>query len=315
MSSDRLLKPKSLPDTLWRTGQGLLCLPSSLCRAYMALLNDKGLLADATCDGDDDGPVGGMTEEETRKHFAQRFAASSARVQLAALDPKADLKSASDLFVKAFSGGTIGLLDIPCGAGAASAALLGCVAELRKARVLPREPLNVFLVAGDISEHARGYARDLLASMRPDLEHEGIWVHDTYVPWDVLDPESTTNVLDRWLEHAHGCREYFVVMANFSGFLQRGGKLRAAQNQLDEVIRWAAQRRSSVAWIEPQTNEASLNFLPRLIRWFKHLPSLFSESWEPSTSIRATNARYTHPVKGSTPPVRLNLIRLEATEP
>ena len=35
-----------------------------------------------------DGAIGGKNEEETKKHFSERFLTSSARVQFVVLDPK-----------------------------------------------------------------------------------------------------------------------------------------------------------------------------------------------------------------------------------
>ena len=315
--AERLLKPSDLPDTLWRSGESMLVLPADLRRAYCRMLEDKGLMEAARNATADDGPVGGIKEEDTRRHFATRFASSSARVQLASLDPKDSLRNASDLFLKAFSGGRIGLLDIPCGAGAASAALLGCIMELRKAKVLPREPLEVFLIYGDISIYAREYAGELLTEMRAELEREGILVREKAMPWDVLNAESTTDILHAWMDWARDCHEYFVIMANFSGFLQGEGKFNDAKAQLDEIIRWAGTRRSSVLWIEPQTNMAVKGLIPRVLKWLGlKLPSRFMPTWAPETSIALSDAIFQHPVKPDYRPlVQLNLIRLEASAP
>jgi len=313
----RLLMTSDLPGTLWQLTDGMLVLPAALSSVYCTMLMDKNLMHQARNADSDEGPVGGVKEEDTRRHFASRFSGSSARVQLAVLDPKDHLRNTSDLFVKAFSGGKIGLLDVPCGAGAASAALLGCIAELRKAKVLPREPLEVFLVCGEISTYARSYAEELLDGMGKELEREGIWIKKKSVPWNVLDAESTTSILYAWMDWARDCREYFVVMANFSGFLQGQGKLNDAKPQLDEIIRWAASRRSSVFWIEPQTNLAVKGLIPRILAWFGlRLPSRFRQQWGTEKSIAGSDALFQHPVRvDSRPPVRLSLIRLEASEP
>lgn len=70
-----------------------------------------------------------------------------------------------------------------------------------------------------------------------------------------------------------------LVLANFSGFLQREGKWNDAQPQLDELFRHSRDKRSSVVWIEPQMNEVLpetgglfrrvTNWLPRLTRFVR----------------------------------------------
>lgn len=312
--SKRLVAPSDLPATLWQDSFQRLLLPATVSSHYRNMLVANGLLEDAMTSDSHDGPVGGLSEADTRKHFATRFAASSARIQLAMLDPKEDLRHASDLFMKTFSGGRVGLLDIPCGAGAVSADLLCTLAALREAGVVPRQPLEVKLVAGDISRHARDYASDMIGGLRMILEEQAIYVDETFVEWNVLDLESTTSLLHTWMEWARDCREYCIVLANFSGFLQNSNKLDKAKPGLDEVFRWAAARRSLVMWLEPQTNAATEGLIPRILNWFTRLPSRFTRRWSEGGGILQSSARYLHPIKtGFVPRVQLNLIRLEAS--
>lgn len=313
--NNRLLQPKDLPNSLWRSSANTLVLPATLTNIYEQMLKDNGLHTTALSSNTDDGPVGGINKEDSDRHFATRFSGSAARTQLSILDPKNDLSNASDLFVKAFSGGTVGLLDIPSGAGAATIDLMLTIACLRKSGVLPRQPLTVKLVCGDLSPHARSYASEMLQAISDDLIEQSICVHEESLEWDVCDAESTTAILHRWMEHAPDCREYFVVMANFSGFLQRDSKFNKAKPQLDEVIRWAAQRRSTVIWIEPQTNVVTNGFIPRISKWFESkLPRSFKMLWDNSSDALKSQCRYQHPVKSHSPRVNLTLIQLEASE-
>lgn len=315
--AERILRNSDIPQTLWRSEDDLLFLPEPVSVQYRSTLEAEDLLSLALAGGDENGPVGGVTEDAARAHFAHRFAASAARTQLAVLDPKNSLRNVSDLFMKAFSGGRIGLLDVPCGAGAASLDILATVASLRAQGIIPRQPLEVQLVAGDISDHARQYACDMLAGVRPNLLRQGVTVRDRLIKWDVLDAESTTEVLHSWMEWAHGCREYFVVVANFSAFLEHSGNFSRAGPQLDEVFRWAAQRRSVVMWLEPQTRKAAKGLWPRLLAWFrKKLPRLFSRLWDLAEGAMGSSSKYNHPIReGHTPPVRLGLMRLDASDP
>lgn len=313
----RLLLPSDLPDSLWEKNRGCLRISQSLCDGYSSVLCLHGLIETAKSNDNDDGPVGGIRDEDTKRHFATRFAASAARTQLALLDPRDHLENASDLFLQAFSGGHVSLLDIPCGGGAASADLLALVAALREHRLIPRQPLFVQLVAGDISPLARQYASEVIESIRPSLESQSVFVEAHYEDWNTEEAASTTSLLHSWMKWAHACREHFVVMANFSGFLQRQGKFDKARPQLEEVIRWAGERRSTVIWIEPSTNVVTENFIPRVLDWLRtRLSAVFLRHWDQPDSNLTSEAVYLHPMKPDhyTPRVHLSLIHLKASD-
>jgi len=311
----RLLQPKDLPEELWLPSDEMLVLPEALTQIYKQMLESKGLYDDALNNDSDEGPVGGVSKEDTEKHFASRFSGSAARTQLSILDPHNELGNASNLFIQAFSGGSVGLLDIPSGAGAASIDLLLSVATLREQGIVPRQPLFVKLVSGDISEHARAYATEMLSGVSDVLKEQCIYVEERSVSWDVCDADSTTSVLHEWMKHAPDCREYFVVMANFSGFLQSQGKFQKSTPQLEEVFRWAGQRRSTVLWLEPQTKKVTENFIPRIRNWFaSKLPAVFSKLWEQSSVPPTSRCNLRHPFKEYNPRVTLTLIELKVSE-
>jgi hypothetical protein len=111
----RLLGSFDIPSMLWRRDEETLLLPHTICRAYRGMLEAKGLISLAESGQCDDGPVGGINERDTQKHFATRFATSAARVQLAMLDPNDELQNASDLFVRALAGGALDCSTFPAG--------------------------------------------------------------------------------------------------------------------------------------------------------------------------------------------------------
>lgn len=252
--SSRLLPVPSIPTSLWISAPSKLIMPSTLTHCFNAEIDRLKLRELALTPVTDDGPTGGITLEQTHCHFAQRFSSSSGRVQLALLDPKDELTSASDYIINVFSGGEVALLDIPCGSGAATASLLSTVAQLRLEGCLPCQPLKVSLLGGDISQHALDLANGLMDSLRPNLEQCGIELHTHWKKWDVLDALSTTELINRWVTIGVDARIHCVVAANFSAFLERDGKLKEAKAQLNQIFLWANVRRSQVVWIEPQTN-------------------------------------------------------------
>jgi hypothetical protein len=94
---------------------------------------------------------------------------SVARAQLALLDPKGDAPEASNTYIRSLAGDRLSLTDAPCGAGAAAFAFLANIAELRTHDVLPRQPLDIFVIGAEPSSWARAYAEEVLAEIRPLL--------------------------------------------------------------------------------------------------------------------------------------------------
>jgi hypothetical protein len=180
------------------------------------------------------------------------------------LDPKDELQEASDLVLKIFAGGKIALLDVPCGAGAASVTLLSTIACLRKEKRLPSLPLDVMLVGGDLSQPARELAERLIVALQPTLEAQSIFVQSQWAEWNALDADETTGLLNDWITGSVDFDRHFLVLANFSSFLHREKQFTKANPQLREMIRWTSLRASSIVlWVEPPTNEAA-NFFQQL---------------------------------------------------
>lgn len=308
----RVVAPSEIPTTMFNVAESTLFFPSLLGTAYRAVSEVTGNLPLAMTPSHD-GETGGASAAEASRHFATAFSGSCARLKLAVLDPYEQLAEASNLFFRSFAGGRVGLLDAPCGAGAATAALLATLAELRRLEVIPAQPLDVFLVGGDISPDALNYAERMLESMRDDLRAQAIFVHPTFRRWDLMDEISTTKLLHTWMVAAPDCRDHFMLTANFSGFLHEGSRLHAARERLGEMFRWAAVRRSTVAWIEPQTNAAMKSMWPRLFKGLlaKVAGFFFPTSGEPSMQPLCTEARFEHPLRiGSRHNVRLSLMRM-----
>ncbi len=257
------------------------------------------------------GIFGGSSEDETNLHFAQRFDGSCARVELAVLDPKEQLKDVSDQFIRAFSGGQIRLLDIPCGCGAASAGILTTIAELRRLNILPRQPLEVFLTGGDVSDSARMYVELILNELGPSLRRQGMFVKSSLYEWDISDAASTTVLLDRWLTDGADCDKSFLLIANFSGFLGSETNLQKVEERLGEIFRWAQVRNSTAVWLEPPMKKS---IREKIVKWFSgpfsRLMGWLRNQEIPSAQLD-TEAKFLQPIRKTLVSVRLVLVSME----
>jgi len=252
MATERILSPKAIPKSLWDSEKETLFMPRRLADAYISLIESKGLRDLAAARNASSSPVGGLTQEATDEHLAQSFDGSVARALLAVLDPKSEVSSTSNSFLRATAGNSACITDAPCGAGAATLAFLCALAELREANVLPRLPLKVAIVGGEISQPAAAYARHLIDAIKPALLAQAISVEHTIIPWDVTCPISTTDLITCAVQNSQGSSGKLLVVANFSGFLESHGNRAEAMPQLQELFRYASGENSFAVWIEPR---------------------------------------------------------------
>lgn len=171
--NNRFIKVKDIPACLWCPNSDSMTLPGKVSELWYGLLSKNNLL-DLAEQPSPKGFEGGISKEDTDKHLAWRYNGSCARVLLSMLDPKNELSKVSDAYSSIFSGGKVFLADLPSGSGAAVVTILSVLYELRSNNVLPRHPLEIKIVTGEISEVARGYAYEQLSDLKKVLQEQGI---------------------------------------------------------------------------------------------------------------------------------------------
>lgn len=248
---ERILKPNNIPSSLWNEKDSTLFIPPILADAYVQLIDSKGLRKLGCSRPSGPGPVGGLTQEECDTHFAQAFDGSSARALLAMLDPKSEAGTTSNMFIRCLSGGSICFTDAPCGAGAAAYTFLAAIAQLREDNVLPRTPLHIQLIGAEISGFARDYAQRILELIGAKLADQAIFVEAEFLPWDVTDVLSNTDLVKVAATKSNNKNHKLLVVANFNGFLEGNSKRNQAEPQLQELFRYASGKNSFAVWIEP----------------------------------------------------------------
>lgn len=313
--SKKILPPDLLPKSLWDATTETVLLPPTLSLSYKKLIKKHKLEELVEKRDPQNPPVGGLSQERTDEHFAQAFDGSVARAQLALLDPKKDVTCASNAFIEALAGNNISLTDAPCGAAAASLAYLTVIAELRAQNVLPRLPLDVYLIGAEISDPAIQYARQLLEEINDSLCRQAIFVESEFLSWDVTNKMSTTNLIQRMTITSSGNSHRLLVIANFNGFLEKERKRKEAERQLEELFRYAAAPNSVAIWIEPWMNRATAQ--GGLFTWLqKQMKTAWRffvrESADNQSSILTSSAQFTLPLDPSkSAKVRLAVMRLD----
>lgn len=275
----RILEADLIPVELWNNNKQLLVIPEALRSAFLGVVGRRNISSLLEQDIED-GPIGGGSREDTERHFVNRFDGSLARLQLALLDPANELDETSDTLLLRLSGGATCIADAPCGACAGALSSLVLVAVLRANGVLPRIPLDIKLLAADISAHAHGLGQEMMDAVLPFLEEQAITVCVDWVTWDVTCAMSNAQFVRQVVVTTNVCKGKLLLVTNFSGFLAMSGKTKAAEPQLTELFKFFSGVDSAAIWLEPTHNSATkqggvVDWLIKIInekwRWFAKL--------------------------------------------
>lgn len=305
----RLIPIELIPASLWNKEDSILRLAPQLISSWEMLLHKYQLVEKARTETTE-RPTGGISQEATDDHLALRFTTSSARVMLAILDPLENLSEIPDVFARIFSGNKVFLADLPCGSGVATLSILAIFCELRKQGILPRMPLHVTIVGGEISSPARKYAKEALEHLSRELESQAIVIEFSITDWDVCNKISTIDLIQKLTLKSQDCSAKILLVTNFSDFLSKGNKWRDAQKQFDDIFLHSRNDNSAAIWIEPSMKNVICKdgFFSRIIKWFHKLFSSLMDTGreiEPKGYDTDTPVKVEHPL--GKPNFRTNL--------
>lgn len=200
------------------------------------------------------GATGGKNAEETKKHFAERFLTSSARVQFITIDPRGDFSHISRDLQTTFGSGRISILDIPSGTGAGILSLLCNIAELRIDSKLPRLPLYVSIMGGDFADSALDIYSELLNEIKEHLGAQLIYIEHQTFQWDASSSPSTNLLLRNWLSNEEQYEEFYVLMSAFSGVGKKNYK--SFEDSFTFIQTFISHLSTTTIFIEPTTRHS-----------------------------------------------------------
>ncbi len=279
---------KNPPTELY--SDGLVLVPPHLGAAYEAELTARGLLDKAKAKSPSD-VIGGASKDESELHFTFRFSASAVRGENSILDPVDQLGEIPSDLLATFQDGKISCLDVAAGTGGGTLGLLLCVQRLRELGIVASAPLEVRILAGDISEFALDIYRSLLDRLRPALESVGIRVQATFQVWDIKAAAQVAGIVDQWFGLQPDAEEHLVLVSAITG----AGKelLDASRRTFQHIGERLAQRKSTILWIEPNMTSA-----PLLVTWV--LGKLNLDWFKPTIGTgRGYSYKWVHPITSS----------------
>lgn len=281
----RLFQPSLLPGELW--ADDLQFLPRTLVRVYRRELEERGLL-DRAINYTGHGSYGGATSSESAEHFAGRFTNSCGRIQHLLLDPKHKLPAVHSALHAVFSSGHVALLDAPCGAGAASIAILSTLMCLRASRVLPKLPLTISITGGDISEESRDQFEKMFGRLSEPSREVGIQTELSLSNWDAHSLQSTGSLVETWINTGRGNTEFLVIVPHFSGEGGESGFFKKMSPSL-QYITTATESRCSPNYMLLFVEPANFN---RAGAFFKTLGELVDQTMQWFTSRESAESTF-----------------------
>lgn len=271
--------------------------PDSLNHAYAQQLDSMGLMEEAMKVAEEKNIYGGQTEHQTNQHFAHRFAVSCGRVEYCTIGPNDQFTELSNALLTTFSEGEVSILDAPSGTGAATAALLSSIVQLRLEKVMPRLPLHIAITAGDYSGPSRIVFESLLSRLQEEGHKQGVTWEVQVVDWDATRADQTSALVDKWFDQGSQSKEWIVLISNFSGELRNKSEFDKFGPSLEHIAARIHDRKSTILWVEPKGSSKKKGPLEYLKEWVEcRLPWLFRSTGSDPSSISSTYKLH-HPLK------------------
>ena len=239
-------------------------MPPFLCAELRAELTARERIEEA-CDPNspDSEVVGGEQADVALQHFARRFVLSSARVQFVTLGQGKHFEPISTDLRSFLHDGRVTVLDLACGSGGGLLGLLCTIAELRRREAHARLPVELHVLAADISPTAREIHECMLKRVSKTLADVGIRMTYTHMDWDAADGYSTARLMDAWFAQAGNSEAFLVFVSAFGAFTQKNMPVvRTALR--DILVRFHDDKQLLVSWIEPSMGGMGKWYTPLL---------------------------------------------------
>lgn len=293
-----MINSNDLPEELWLHNEQAVKLCTELETKYIEHLHKYNAYELAKTFDGTSHPIGGLSATEAIEHFAYRFVNSSTRVIHITLDPDKKFSNIQIDIFSTFSKGNISILDLACGTGGHILSLLTTLVELRLKRLLPTLPLNIHILAADISPTALQIYQSLLHDLEPYLLHSGIRVKYHTYEWDACIPIQTSQLMDKLFSTTRdiSINEYYVITSAFSGFAGSEANFLQIERSLQHITERLGSKDSTFLWIEPNTTKANF-FLRSLGKIFEDIQDFFVQLFTENNSTSSNTYFWWEPIK------------------
>lgn len=244
-------------------------LEDSLWEVYRTELESLGLLSECIAGSTKRNIYGGISKEDTYEHFSQRFPNSCSRISYLLKDPKKDFELIVDDVLSYCSSHTITILDFACGAGACVLGMLAHIHKLRVDKEYPTLPLDIILLAADISEYALDIYRSILSEFSDRLLQVGVSICFHAIQWDAAQPNSTSILCDLWFEKSKDATDFLVLANTLSGVGLE--KINEFKRSIEHISERLGNKSALVLWVEHEGN-SGIKTLKKVKDFFRSIP-------------------------------------------
>lgn len=293
-----MINSNDLPEELWLHNEQAVKLCTELETKYIEHLHEYNAYELAKTSDGRSNPIGGSGATEAIEHFAYRFVNSSTRVIHITLDPDKKFSNIQIDIFSTFSKGNISILDLACGTGGHILSLLTTLVELRLKKLLPTLPLNIHILAADISPKALEIYQSLLHNLEPYLLNAGIRVTYHTYEWDACNSMQTSQLMDDFFSKTSkiSINEYYVMTSAFSGFAGSDVNFSQIERSLQHITERLGSKYSTFLWIEPNSTKANF-FLRSLGKIFEDIQDFFVQLFIENNATSSNTYCWWEPIK------------------
>ena len=232
-----MIKKDKLPKELWISEDNAVKLNNILENKYINCLHEYNAFEIAKDFDGKRSPIGGEDDDIAIEHFACMFVNSGTRVTHITLDPDKKFSKIQEDIFATFSQGNISILDLACGSGGHILSLSTTILELRKSLLLPTLPINIHILAADISPKALEIYEKLLKELTPHLLSYGIIINFDTMIWDACSRSDTNILMNKFFSNTLNIdiNEYYVITSAFSGFAGNEDNFSAIKRSLEHI--------------------------------------------------------------------------------
>lgn len=278
---------KNLPSNLYI--EGVVHFSQIFKNIYELELKEQKVYEKAFDFKQDKNLIGGISKEATLEHFAQRFQTSGSRNEYFFLDPDGKFQIERDQVLISLASGSISILDIACGTGGSTLAMLTTLHELRFQKIIPNLPLNLRILGIDHSNPALEIYKKIMDEVSMTFKESGIDLVVETKLWDATNPVNTTMIMDYFLSDLSIKDEYIGMINNFSGAISKNDQIKVT---IEDILKRLTGKKFTFLWIESNTNDSRkvLNYFFGLIDKLKNFLNLVNnKSLEQKSNINWYN--------------------------
>lgn len=241
----------------------ILHFPKSFWRKYVRELNRLGLFAACQQGTEEQHIYGDIDRESQEKHFCYRYPNSASRVFKIMDSSCRDFDDILNEILHPCMSHSVSIIDFICGAGSSCLALVLSLCELRKGKIIPQLPLNINIIAFDISEHALSIYKSTIESSEKFFDEHSIRVNIYPFIGDAKNPVVGNTFFSQFSN--------IITQSDIIFFMSTSSsvQLNEPNTALSHIYERLSNETVTQIYIEPTSNTGKSRF-SKILKWLNN---------------------------------------------